>query len=148
MVFMIKLSDERGEQLRQIAQAKKLAVADLIAEFIRSEVAAGTIAPTVPGVDVQKAETAIVITANGFKASVPMNEGPTLADVLKGTATLSNDPERKKQWLEGAAALSGVKVKLTGRHSLKLTSPLTGREYSLPLSVAADLGDQIQKVVE
>jgi hypothetical protein len=146
MVYMVKLSDERGEQLRQIAEAKKLSVADLIAEYIRSEIAANTIPGDIPGVALSSDAGEIkIVTRDGFEVSIPANEGPTLGDVLRDAANVSDDPERKKRWVEGLAALSGVRVTRTGPNSLKLTSPLTGREYSLPLNVAADLGDEIEK---
>lgn len=148
MVHMIKLSDERGEQLEAIARAKNTTVADLLVEYIRSEIAAKTIPDTIPGIEVAKDGPAITIKARDFEVSVPMNEGPTLGDVLRGAGTLADDPERKKRWIESLAALSGVRVKRTGPNSLKLVSPLTNNEYSLPLNVAADLGDQIDKAAK
>lgn len=148
MVHMIKLSDERGDQLEAIAKAKNTTVADLLVEYIRSEIAAKTIPDTIPGIEVAKDGPAITIKAKGFEVSVPLNEGPTFGDVLRGAATLADDAERKKRWVEGAAALSGVRVKRTGPNSLKLVSPLTNDEYSLPLNVAADLGDHIKKAAK
>lgn len=144
MSFMLKLPDERGEQLRQIAAAKNTTIPELIAGLVRSEVASGTIPNTIPGIDVAKDAANITIKAHGFEATIPANEGPTLADLLKGSATSNADPERKLRWIEGLAALSGIKVKRTGQ-GVKLVSPFTGEEYSLALNVAADLADQISK---
>ncbi|PZX26355.1 hypothetical protein LY44_01049 [Rhodobacter capsulatus] len=143
----IRLPSERIEQLRQIAEARHTTIAEVIARFVRSEIAAGTIPATVPGVVVQRTGAEIIITANGFDAAVPMDQGPTLADVLKGAATLSVDPERKKQWLEGLAALSGIQVKRAG-NGLKLVSGLTKREFPLALDVAVDLGEAIARAAE
>ena len=149
MVYMMKLSDERGEQLRQIAEAKGLSVADLIADYIRAEIIAGTIPADIPGVNLTSTDDEIkIVTRDGFEVTIPTNEGPILGDVLRGAAAMTDDPERKKRWIEGLAALSGVRVTRTGPNSLKLGSPLTGREYSLPLNVAADLGDQIAKAAK
>lgn len=149
MVYMLKLSDERGEQLRQIAAAKSVSVADLIADYIRSEVAAGTIPAGIPGVDLKSTGDEIrIVGRDGFEVTIPASQGPTLGDVLRGAATVTNDPEQKKRWAEGLAALTGVRVTRTGPNSLKLISPLTGREHSLPLNVAADLGDQIEKAAK
>ncbi len=149
MVYMMKLSDERGEQLRQIAEAKGLSVADLIADYIRAEIIAKTIPADIPGVDLTSTGDEIKIaTRDGFEVIIPANEGAVLGDVLRGAASVADDPERKKRWVEGLAALSGVRVKRTGPNSLKLVSPLTGHEYSLPLNVAADLGDQIEKAAK
>lgn len=149
MAYMVKLSDERGEQLRQISEAKKLSVADLIADYIRSEIAAKTISADIPFVDLASTGDKIkIIARNGFEATIPAKEGPILGDVLRGAANVADDPKSKRQWVEGLAALSGIRVARTGRNSLKLVSPQTGREYSLPLNVAADLGDQIEKVAK
>ena len=147
MAYMLKLSDERAEQLRQIAAAKNTTIPELIADLIRDEIKAGTIPGTVPGIDLARDGDTIHIKAQGFEASFPMNEGPTLADLLRDSTTATADPERRRRWLEGMAALSGVRIVRTGRNSLKLVSPLTGREHSLPVSVAADLGDEIDRAV-
>lgn len=138
----VRLPAERVEQLRMIAEAENKTIAEVIADFVRSKIAAGTIPATVPGFDVQRSDLSITIKANGFEAVIPTDQGPTLADVLRDAADRPADPERKKRWLEGAAALAGIKVKRAG-NGLKLVSPLTGREFPLNLDVAVDLGDQI-----
>lgn len=143
----ISLPNERVEQLRMIAKVKNTTIPEVIAGFVRAEIEKGTIPATVPGIDVSTDGPAITIKANGFEATVPMGEGPTLADVLKGSASATADPERKKRWLEGLAALSGVKVKRAG-NGVKLVSPLTGREFALNLDVAADLADQIDRAAK
>lgn len=147
MSFMLKLPDERGQQLRQIATAKSTTIPELINALIRAEVEAGTIPATVPGIDVAKEGDTITIKAKGFEASVPMGEGPTLADLLKGSATMTADPDRKLRWIEGLAALSGIKVKRTG-NGVKLVSPFTGKEYPLAFGVANDLADQIERTAK
>lgn len=147
MPFMLKLPDERGEQLRQIAAAKNTTIPDLIADLVRSEIEAGTIPATVPGIDLVRDGDVINIKAHGFEASIPANEGPTLADLLRDSATATADPERKQRWFEGLAALSGVKVKRMGA-GVRLVSPLTGNEYPITFGVAADLGDQIEKAAQ
>lgn len=140
----IRLPSERIEQLRQIATAKNTTIPELIAGFVRSEVTAGTIPANIPGIDVAKDAATITIKAQGFEATIPANEGPTLADLLKGCATSNADPERKLRWIEGLAALSGIKVKRAG-NGVKLVSPVTGKEYPLNLDVAVDLADQIDR---
>ncbi len=140
----ISLPNERVEQLRMIAKAKNTTIPEVIAGFVRAEIEKGTIPAAVPGIDVASDGPTITIKAKGFEATLPMNEGPTLADLLKGSAMSTSDPERKKRWLEGLAALSGVKLKRAG-NGVKLVSPLTGREFPLNLDVAADLADQIDR---
>lgn len=141
----IRLPSERIEQLRQIAEAKNTTIAEVIAGFVRSEVAKGTISGALPGIIVAAEGPAITIRANGFEASVPKVEGLALADLLKASG--SADPERKARWAEGLAKLSGMKVKRAG-NGLKLVSPNTGQEFALNLDVAADLGDQITRATE
>mgnify|MGYP001228340217 CR=1 FL=1 len=143
----ISLPNERVEQLRMIAKAKNTTIPEVIAGFVRAEIEKGTIPATIPGIDVSADGPTITIRANGFEASVPMNEGPTLADLLKGSATSTADPDRKRRWIEGLAALSGVKVKRAG-NGVKLVSPITGKEFPLNLDVAADLAGQIDRAAK
>lgn len=147
MPFMLKLPEQRGEQLRQIAAAKNTTIPDLIAGYIRAEITAGTIPAAVPGIDVAADGAAITIRAQAFEASVPMNEGPTLAGLLKEAGGIATDPARKQRWMEGLAALSGVKVRRMGA-GVKLVSPFTGQEYPLASGVAADLADQIERTAQ
>lgn len=145
----ISLPNERVEQLRMIARVKNTTIPEVVAGFVRSEIEKGTIPAAIPGIDVASEGASITIKANGFEASVPMNEGPTLADLLKGAATATADPDRKKRWLEGLAAMSGLTVKRAG-NGVKLVSPITGREFplNLNLDIAADLGDQIDRATK
>lgn len=141
----ISLPNERVEQLRMIARVKNTTIPEVIAGFVRAEIEKGTIPAAVPGIDVSKDGDTITIKAPGFEASVPVGEGPTFADLLRLSATSTADPERRKRWLEGMLALSGVKMKRAG-NGVKLISPATGREFPLNLDVAADLADQIDQV--
>lgn len=146
MSFMLQLPDERGEQLRQIAAAKNTTIPELIGALVRAEIEAGTIPATVPGIDVATTGPEITIrAANGFEATIPTSEGPTLADLLKQSGPA--DLERKKRWIEGMAKLTGVKVKRMGA-GMKLVSPITGKEYPLAFGVAADLGEQIERTAQ
>lgn len=145
MAFNLKLPDERGKQLQMIAEAEGKTVVDVITDHIRAKIAAGVISADLPGVEVEKAPEEIIIRAPGFTASLPVQEGPTLADLLKQSGPA--DLERKKLWIEGLAKLTGVKVKRMGA-GMKLVSPITGAEYPLSFAVAEDLGDQITRATE
>lgn len=142
----IRLPAERIEQLRRIARAKNKSIPEVIADFVRTEISAGTISAAVPGIDVAGVGDMITIKAQGFEASVPMGEGPTLAALMKNPDA-ATAPDRKKRWLEEAAWLSGIKVKRAGK-GLKLVSPLTGREFPMNLDVAVDVADQIERAAE
>ena len=56
----------------------------------------------------------------------------------------ADDAARKRRWLEGLAALSGVKVERMAQ-GVRLVSPITGKKYPLTFGVAADLADQIDR---
>lgn len=143
----ISLPNERVEQLRLIAKAKNKTIVEIIADYVRSEIAAGTIPGTVPGIDVRKTGPEITITGRDFSVSLPAEEGPTLADLLKQSGSATADPERKERWIASLATLSGVKVKRAG-NGVKLVSPITGREFPLNLDIAADLADEISRTAE
>ena len=145
MAFNLKLPDERGKQLQMIAEAEGKTVVDVITDHIRAKVAAGVIPADLPGVEVTKAPEEITIRAPGFTASLPMDEGSTLADLLKQSGP--SDLERKKRWIAGLAKLSGIKVKGMGA-GMKLVSPSSGEEYPLSFAVAEDLGDQITRAMK
>ncbi|MBL4928009.1 hypothetical protein [Fuscibacter oryzae] len=147
MAFNLKLPDERGRQLQLIAEAEGKTVVDVITDHIRAKIDAGVIPAELPGVDVTKAPTEITIRANGFEATIPANEGPTLADLMRESGNLPSDRERKLRWIEGLAALSGIKVKRMGA-GVKLINPVTGAEHPLSFSVASDLADQIDRAAE
>lgn len=144
---LIRLPEEHADQLRQIAAAEGKTIVEALSGMIRAKVADGVIPATIPGIDVASAGDFITIkTARGFEASFPVNEVPTLADLMKNPGAAS-DPERKKRWIEGLAALSGVKVKRSG-NGLTLINPITGKEHALALTVAADLADQIERTAQ
>lgn len=148
MAYMLKLPDERGEQLRLIAAAKGITIPQVIENWIQREIDMGTIAADLPGVDVTSTGPLIKIEADNFAVEVPVAQGPTLADVLRGAADLDPaDKERKRRWLEGLAAVSGVKVQKMAA-GVRLVSPITGKTYPLASSVAADLADQIDRAAE
>ncbi|GHC17413.1 hypothetical protein GCM10007291_15230 [Gemmobacter nanjingensis] len=141
---LIRIPEEHADQLLQIAAAEGKTIVEALSGMIRAKVAEGVIPAAVPGINVAKTGDVITIkTARGFEAAVPVNQGPTLADLLKNPGAAS-DPERKKRWIEGLAAMSGIKVKRSG-NSLTLINPMTGREYALALTVAAAVADQIEQ---
>jgi hypothetical protein len=148
MLTHISLPAERAQQLRMIAKAKGQSVTEVVAELVRGEIAKGTITADVPGFDVENTGPEITIrTKDGFEASVPTNQGPTLADLMRDSSLVPHDPERKQRWIEGIAALTGVKLRRVG-NGLKIVSPVTGLEQSLNIDVAQDLAGQIERAAE
>ncbi|WP_417264240.1 hypothetical protein [Celeribacter sp.] len=139
----IRLPGERVEQLRMIAEAKSKTISEVIGDYVRSEIEAGTIPASIPGVDVAKSEDGIKIVAGDMELFIPMGEGPTVAEVLASAGSFtSKDTERKKRWIEEVKDLSGIEVKRAG-NGIKLVSPITKKEYPLNLDVATDLANMI-----
>lgn len=149
MAFNLKLPEERGIQLQQIAEAEGKTVVDVITDAIRVKIEAGVIPADLPNIEVVKTPDGITIDAPGFSGDVPAGEVPVLAEALRMAATKLTpaDVERKKKLIEGLAALHGIKVRRMGA-GVKLVSPITGEEYPLAFGVAADLGDQIARAAK
>ncbi len=146
MVHILKLQDERGEQLRRIAAAKGVTMIQVIEQAIQREIDAGTIPPDLPGVTVTQTPDAVRITMPDFDGELSALEAARLADSLReaGPTLTADDAARKRRWLEGLAALSGVKVERMAQ-GVRLVSPITGKKYPLTFGVAADLADQIDR---
>lgn len=142
----ISLPNERVEQLRMIAKATNSTIAEVIAGYVRSDISRGTIPADIPGIKVSRTGTEVTVKAIGFEASFPMVECVTLADLMKGSGSSISDPDRKRRWTEGSAALTGMKVKRAG-NGMKLVNPITGREFPLNLDVAVDLAGQIERAL-
>jgi len=149
MAFNLKLPDERGRQLQLIAEAEGKTVVDVITDHIHAKVEAGVIPADLPNVDVKRTGNGLVVSLPGFAGDVPAPEVVALTEALRGAgAKLTRaDVERKQALIEGLAALSGIKVKRMAQ-GVKIVSSLTGAEYPLSFSVAADLADQIERNAE
>lgn len=148
MPYMLKLADERGEQLKMIADREGKTVADVVTDAIRAKIDAGVIPAALPGVYVAKADENVTIEMQGFSGEVSAIEAAKLADSLReaGTSLSPADVERKQRWLEGLGALSGIKVERMAS-GVRLVSPITGQKYPLTFGVASDLADQIEREI-
>lgn len=144
MAVNLKLHDERGAQLRLIAKARGVTMAQVIEEAIQREIDAGTIPADLPGVTVAKTGNAVKIEMSDFTGEASAVEAAKLADSLREAGEASADVARKKRWLEGMGALTGIKVERMA-HGIRLISPLTGKKYPLTFSVASDLAEQIKR---
>lgn len=145
----IRLSPERIHQLTRIAEAKGLTVADLIADYIRREIAAGVIPADIPYVEVEAGDERLTIRAPDFEAAVPVQEVPALIQRLRdiNAHAAAKDAGRSHRMFEAAAALSGIQlVRMAG--GVRLKSPITGETYPLASGLAEDLADQVARAVE
>jgi len=145
MTHNIKLPDERGEQLKMIAEREGKTVVDVITDHIRAKIAEGVIPADLPHVEVTQTETSVAISAPGFDGSLPVDKAPLFTNVLRevGAKLTPADIERKQRLLEGLGALTGIKVERMAR-GVRLISA-SGQEYPIAFGVAADLADQIER---
>ena len=67
---MLKLSDERGAQLKMIAEREGKTVVDAVSDMIRSKIDAGTIPADLPGVSIAKTGETVRIEMPGFAGEV------------------------------------------------------------------------------
>ncbi len=146
MSYLLKMPDERGAQLKMIAEREGKTAVDVVSDMIRTKLAEHGIPADLPGVSIAKSDKTVRIEMPNFEGELSAIEAATLADRLRDASAGAN-AERKRRWLEGAAALSGIKVERMAQ-GVRLISPLTGQTYPLTFSVAADLADQIDRTVE
>lgn len=149
MAFNLKLPDERGKQLQLIAKVEGRSVVDVITDQIRAKVSAGVIPADLPGVDVIKTDTGLNVTMPDFEADIPADEVPALVGDLRAARAklLPAIVGRRGKSMEGMAVSSGIEVKGMAQ-GVRLISPMSGKEYPLAFSVAADLADQIERVAK
>ena len=146
MPKILKLSDERGEQLRQIAAAEGKTMVAVVEDFIRAKAADGVIPADLPGVSVMKRGRVIEINTADFAGQVPLREAKTLSETLRAMSRQSaaDSIERRQKLAEGAGALSGIKVERMA-NGVRLVSPIDGKRYPVVFNVAEDLADQIER---
>lgn len=146
MSYLLKMPDERGAQLKMIAEREGKTAVDVVTDMIRTKLAEYGISADLPGVTVEKTDKTVRIEMPNFEGEVSAIEAATLADSLRDASAAAN-AEGKRRWLEGLGALSGIKVERMAQ-GVRLVSPITGQTYPLTFSVAADLADQIDRTVE
>lgn len=149
MAYMLKLPDERGAQLKMIAEREGKTVVDVVTDHINAKVAEGVIAADLPGVTIAKTADGLKIELPGFGGEVSASEAAKLADGLReaGAPLTPADRERKQRLLEGLGALTGIKVERMAS-GVRLVSPITGQKYPLNFGVAADLANQIDRAAK
>lgn len=149
MPYMLKLPDERGAQLKMIAEREGKTAGDVVSDMIREKLAVHALPADLPGVTVTRSDRVVRIEMPGFEGEVSASDAAKLADGLReaGAPLTPADRERKQRLLEGLGALSGIKVERMAQ-GVRLVSPITDKKYSLTFGVAADLADQIDRTAK
>lgn len=133
---MIRVQNRRIDQLKAIAAARNISVADTIGHMIRQEVAAGTIPANIPGIIIKRADAGV---------SVQLDDGPVKVLSFKAAASLAGA-------IRGSVAGGGIITGPTFGYSIeprgrgfKLYVPWPGEGVSLSGDLALDIADQIEQ---
>jgi len=134
----IQLAPERHVQVKAIAAALGLSIAETMARFINNEISAGTIPPGIDGVKVHKHDDGLLI---GFDDETPVhfsNEGA--ADLA---ATLLEFADEKKRAQKVANMRHNYMIERKG-NGVKLTVPMSGSiTKSWSRDIARDVADLV-----
>ena len=133
---MIGISPRRADQIKAIATAKNMSIADAIGAMVRREIAEGTIPNAIPGVVIKKAANGIQITIDDGSAKTLRPEGAkhlaaTIRNVIGGAPSVVSIDH-------------GFSVLRRG-NGVKLAIPFPGPEVSFSTDVAGDFADLIDE---
>lgn len=133
---MIRVQNRRIDQLKAIAAARNISVADTIGHMIRQEVAAGTIPANIPGIIIKRMDAGV---------SIQLDDGPVKVMSLKSAANLAEairDSVALGRKIVGTTC--GYAIEPRGR-GFKLSVPDPGEGISLSGDLALDIADQIEQ---
>ncbi|AGT09275.1 hypothetical protein [Paracoccus aminophilus] len=133
----IKIPASRLEQIKKVAEARGLSVADTLIHWIEREVEAGTISGDLPGVRVEvKAVNQVGITLDDIKLD------PTRAEAVDFAKRLREIAAGHRLDIEERFA----QVKRRGIGFL-LTSTLTGKRFPMSSATAGAIANQIDRAL-
>lgn len=145
MPDFIKLPSERVEQLRMLSEARKMPIADLIAEYVRDQIKDGLITNALPTFDVRRSGNTVSVNFGKFERKYDLEAAQAFAGTLDIYATPKSD------LMEGAMALAGVTsvatqlFKMSRRGTSIKISGDNGEERTLAPSIARDLAALIKE---
>lgn len=130
----ISIPLEMGARLREIAAQKDHAsIFDLLNEYVREEIAAGTIPRDIPGIHVSADGEEVHISANEFSLAVQRQLAGLMAERLREIAKTG-----------GMAQIGSAVLKRTGKHGLRIVRADNGTFLGLSDSTATELADLIE----
>ena len=143
MPDFVKLPSERVEQLRILSKARDMSIADLIAEFVRNEIANGRLTHELPGFGVQRIGAEIEVDLGVDKRTFPLEMAHAYATALRWFAA-PKAAGHLQTFRDITQNLSGAHLVGIGRKgtSIKLTGD-AGGERTIAPSIARDLADWI-----
>lgn len=143
MADFIKLPSERVEQLRMLAKALDMTIADCIAMFIREQITKGVLPDTVPGITIERKGESIALDTGSFKRDITADLAKAYAAQVRGMLDAIKTPA------QGNPFLTSAKLDVAKRGtSLKLIDRSTGAEKTLAPSVAFDFARVLQQAGE
>jgi hypothetical protein len=141
----VVLPDEREAQLRAIAVAHNVTVADAVGLLIKWAIDAGKVPAGIPGIEVQRTAEGIVLNFGDFERTLSLELAQAYATTLRWFATPKADgiPFAVTSL---AQALSGAHlVGITRRGTSVKVAGLNGEgERTLAPSIARELADIIE----
>lgn len=138
--MLIKIPDERAEQLKAIAAVQNLTVTDLIGQFVNAQIKAGKIPDTTPGFVVTKNGKQVEIAAErrvSLSAADALHAAEWLEKLIGGRGAML-DMDAPEQ-IEIARVGTGVKITIgSGAKAFeKVFAPSVARDVARQLRNAA-----------
>ncbi len=134
----IQLAPERHIQIKAIASARGLSIAETVAHFVNNEIAAGIIPAGIDGVNVHKCDNGLLINFDDEPPVLFSKEGA--ADLA---ATLREFTDEKKRAQKVANMQFNYMIERKG-NGVKLTIPMSGSvTKSWPRDIARDVADLV-----
>lgn len=135
---MLRLPPRRFDQLKALAAALNMSLADTIGHLLRKEIAAGSIPGTIPGIVVARASDKVSVTVDDqptveFTTAHARDLAATIREVVDGSGT--PDTIKAGAWFRVQRVGNGFKLHLR----------LGGPEVVLSGDLARDLADLIEK---
>lgn len=135
----VRLDHRRLEQLKAIANAEGSSVADVVTQIIRTKIADGVIAPSIPGVTVRPVSDGVLIDLGEGKPTTYSSASArefanAIRTVAKGGSSIVSLDHHY-----------GVVRQGTG---IKIAAPFPGPEVAFPVSLAEDLADLIEEAMK
>lgn len=141
MSAIIKLPQERHDQLKALSEKWNLSIADCIGKMINEQIAAGELPEGLPGVTVKKYRAGAKLVTPDLDLTFKRLE--YLEAAGKAIRAMTR-PAKGKSLVKPPEGL-GVARRGT---SVKITDTSTGKVTTLAPSIAEELADQMERVAK
>lgn len=150
MPVLVKLPDERGQQLKMIAEREGKTMVEVIEDHIHRKIEEGVIPADLPGFEVeikQGASISLKAMMAEFEVVVSDERAKLAAEVLRLSANAKSATEAMlrrdmiKKVAEGSLKIEGT------ANGVRLIDLKSGKTYTTTSSVAIDIAEQIERVL-